>query len=200
MLDEPRNGIQQKQKLLDQHRRNLNYLEQQAALCGLNLPLDIHNALVLERDAIALLERELASLGVSAGPKAVWQALVIDTDSHWRDIVASNIEQLGGAVIESQRVPRSQQRQILKSCSLVILGVSRQNQDDPLIRPWIEGLVRQGASLPVILLASWEDRDPAITLRNTIRKGNMNITVTTIFKETFDLYWFTRVVHQTLTR
>ncbi len=55
--------IEQKQKLLVQHRRNLDYLDQQAAYYGPNVPLEIYNALVAEQDKVASLERDLAALG-----------------------------------------------------------------------------------------------------------------------------------------
>ena len=94
--------LEQKQKLLSQHRRNLNYLEHQAAQHGLYVPLAIHNAMAAEHEAIVNLERELAAAGISPQPKPSWQALLIDADHHWREIINNHIGQLGGTVIECQ--------------------------------------------------------------------------------------------------
>ena len=50
--------IEQKQKLLGQHQRNLNYLDGQASHYGFTVPLEIHNGLIAEQDTVAGLERE----------------------------------------------------------------------------------------------------------------------------------------------
>ena len=88
--------IEQKQKLLKQHRRNLGYLEQQATQYGVDVPLAMHNALIAEQDAIATLEQELAMLGGATKLQPKWQALVVDVDNHWRQIIINNISLLGG--------------------------------------------------------------------------------------------------------
>ena len=62
--------IEQKQKLLGQHRRNLSYLDRQATQYGFTVPLEIHNGLIAEQAAVAGLERDLAALGMSPRPKA----------------------------------------------------------------------------------------------------------------------------------
>jgi hypothetical protein len=190
--------IEQKQKLLAQHRRNLNYLNQQAAAYGFKTPLEIHNALVAEQDATAGLERDLAALGISPQPKSKWQALVIDADSNWRKIIASSICQLGGTVIEGQMVSPAEQAEIVANCAVAIVGVTPQTQTDPAVREWIKAVVKLSYNLPLILLASWEDRATPIALRQALREHNINVTPTTIFKETFDNHWFSRVLHQIL--
>jgi hypothetical protein len=190
--------IAHKQTLLTQRRRNLTYLEQQAAHYGQHVPLEIHNALTAEQEAITGLERDLAGLGILAQPQPRWQALVIDNDTSWRKIIINYINQLGGQVIEGHTVPTAAQPQTVADCAVAIVGVTPQTQYDPLIREWIQAVVKLRYSLPLILLANWEDRDTLIDLRQTLRQHNINVTPTTIFKETFDLSWFTRVVHHLL--
>ena len=91
--------IRHKKGLLEQHRRNLMFLEKQAIQHGIDLPLAVHNALTTERETIATLERELSQLGVSPVSVATWQAVVIDPDDHWREIVVKQIAHLGGEAI-----------------------------------------------------------------------------------------------------
>lgn len=190
---------EQKQKLLAQHRRNLDYLDQQATQYGSLVPLEIHNALVAEQDKVALLERDLAALGVSVQPESNWQALVIDPDTSWRKIIVEKVSQLGGAVIEGQTVPPAEQVETLTHCAVAIVSVTPQIENDPAIREWIKAVVKLSHNLPLILLASWADRDTPIALRQALRENKINVTPTTIFKENFDIYWFSRVVHQILT-
>ncbi|MBI1881024.1 MAG: hypothetical protein HYR94_22820 [Chloroflexi bacterium] len=190
--------IEQKQKLLTQHRRNLSYLEQQAACYGLNVPLEIHNAHMAEQDKVTTLERDLGALGISPQPKASWRALVIDADANWRKIIAEKITQLGGAAVEGQTVPPEEQFDTVANCAVAIVGVTSQTQNDPSIREWIKTVVKLSYNLPLILLASWEDRDTPIALRQALRENNINVTPMTIFKENFDTHWFSRVVHQLL--
>ncbi len=189
--------LEQKQKLLERHRRNLSYLKQQAVQHGLDVPLALHNSLADEREKIARLERELAASGVSSQSKPDWQALIIDADSHWRKIVVNNINKLGGAVIELDAQPRPE---VIETCAVAIVGVSGHSLTEPSTRQWIKDMVKLGRSLPVILLASWEDRDITIALRRAFLNDDKDITVTTIFKETLDLHWFSRIIHQILTR
>jgi hypothetical protein len=125
--------IEQKQKLLAQHRRNLNYLDQQAASYGCNIPLEIHNALVAEQDRVTTLERDLATLGISPQPQASWQALVIDADTNWRKIIVEKISQLGGAAVEGQMIPAAEQFDTVARCAVAIVGVTTQTQNDPSI-------------------------------------------------------------------
>jgi hypothetical protein len=190
--------IEQTQKLLGQHRRNLCYLQQQAANYGHHVPLEIHNALTVEQGSISQLERELAGWGVSCRSQSNWQALVIDNDSCWRRIIINHINQLGGEAIEGQTVSASDQEQTVADCAVAIVGVTPAIEHDPVIKEWIKAVVKLRYNLPLILLASWEDRDTLIDLRQKLRQHNINVTPTTIFKETFDITWFARVVHQLL--
>jgi hypothetical protein len=190
--------IEQKQKLFTQHQRNLSYLDQQAAHYGPNVPLELHNALVAEQDKVTALERDLALLGISSRPDASWQALVIDADTNWRKIIVERVNLLGGAAIEGQTVPPAEQVETLTRCAVAIVGVTPQTQNDPSIREWIKAVVKLSYNLPLVLLASWEDRDTPIALRQALRENNINVTPTTIFKENFDTHWFSRVVHQLL--
>lgn len=190
--------IEHKQKLLIQYRRNLNYLDQQAAQYSTHVPLEVHNALVAEQDRVAALERDLAGLGVAPQPQSSWQALVIDADSNWRRIIVDKITELGGGAIEGQTVPAEEQAHTLTHCAVAIVGVTSQTQNDPAIREWIKAVVKLSHNLPLILLATWEDRNTPIVLRQALRESKINVIPTTIFKETFDGYWFSRVLHQIL--
>jgi hypothetical protein len=126
--------------------------------------------------------------------------LIIDADSHWREIVVSNINQLGGAVIELDALPLPKQREAIETCAVAIVGVSGHSITEPSTRQWIKDMVKLGHSLPIILLASWEERDITIALRRAFFNDDEDITVTTIFKETLDLHWFSRIIHQILIR
>jgi hypothetical protein len=192
--------IEQKQQLLKRHRRNRNYLEQQAAQYGLEVPLALHNAVQAEAEAISRLERELATLGVSAQTRPNWQALIIDADTHWRDIVMSNVGQLGGTVIEVVEFSILTQREIIESCAMAIVSASGHVLVEPSTQKWIEEMVELGRCLPIVLLASWDDRDISIALRQACLNHAEDITVTTIFKETLDLHWFSRIIQQLLIR
>jgi hypothetical protein len=191
--------IEQKQKLLKQHRRNLSYLEQQAVKYGLDVPLAIHNALSAEQDEIAKIERDLVTQGVASSPQPEWQALVIDADTHWREIIAKNVGQLGGAVIAPHAFPAPESLEAIEASALAIVGVPGQAQMDASSRQWIENVVKLGQSLPLILLASWDNKETAIALRQAICEEPTNVTAVTIFKENFDPFWFSRIVHKILT-
>ena len=192
--------IEQKQQLLDRHRRNRSYLEQQAAQYGLEVPLALYNALQAEAETISRLERELAALGVSAQSRPSWQALIVDADEHWRDIVISNVGQLGGAGIEVAELSILTQREVIESCAMAIVSASGRLLVEPATQRWIEEMVELGRCLPIVLLASWDDRDISIALRQAFLNDAEDITVTTIFKETLDLHWFLRIIHQLLVR
>jgi hypothetical protein len=192
--------VEQKQQLLERHRRNRDYLEQQAAHYGLEVPLALYNALQAEAETISRLERELAALGVSALARPSWQALIIDADEHWRDIVISNVGQLGGTVIEVAEFSILTQREIVESCAMAIVSASGHVLIEPSTQKWIEEMVELGRCLPIVLLASWDDRDISIALRQACLNHVEEITLTTIFKETLDLHWFSRIIHQLLIR
>ena len=67
-------------------------------------------------------------------------------------------------------------------------------------KEWLDQVIQLSQRLPIILLSSWHDRATAISLRQTLLKNDNNVTMTTIFKENFDAYWFSQVIHQILTR
>ncbi|RPJ55105.1 MAG: hypothetical protein EHM12_12865 [Dehalococcoidia bacterium] len=191
--------LAQKQNLLNQHRRNLHYLAQQSAQYGLDQPLALHNALRSEQEAIAALERELAAWGAPAQSAPQWQALVVDPDNHWRKIIAKNIGQLGGVVVECQTIPSRKANGIITNSALAVVGVP-DTPEATSIRQWIKNVVKLGQHLPLILLVCWDNRDTAIALRQAIYAESRQVTATTIFKDNFDPYWFSRVVHKILTQ
>jgi hypothetical protein len=193
--------IEHKKKLLQQHLRNLNYLESQAVKYGVDLPLAIHNALSDERRAISLLKRDLATLGASAQAQPAWQAVVVESDDHWRKIITNNITQLGGGALVRDSFSRADLEAFVDSCALMIVGTPPQNEltlngPEPFIG---EMIVNLGRKLPLILLVDWENRETAMVLRQAARDYNIEVKLVTIFKENFDLDWFSRIVHQILT-
>ncbi len=190
--------IEQKQKLLQQHQRNLQYLERQAVQYGLDVPLAVHNALLTEQDAISTLKRDLATLGVTSRPKVTWQAAVIDTDDHWRQIIVSHIHRLGGVAFECVKLTRDCQQAIIDTCAVAIVGIPAPTQSKSNVST--EKIANLGKALPLILMVDWDNRDAAIVLRQAVRGYNINVTPVTIFKETFDVEWFSRIVHRILTR
>lgn len=192
--------VEQKEKLLAQHRRNLSYLEQQATQYGSDVPLSLHNALTAEHEAVRTLEKELAALGISPKPEPSWQALVIDADAHWREIIANHIDQFGGTVVECKTIPIEDQGEVVELSNFAIVGASGYTKVEAPAQAWIDGVVTLARRLPIILLASWEERDVTIALRHAIRQDDQGITSTTIFKETFNQHWFSRIVHQFLIR
>jgi len=190
--------LQQKQQLLEQHRRNLHYLQNQAAQYGIDTPVAVHNALTAEQDAIATIERELAAAGLAPQRRAEWQALLVDPDSSWRKIIAQNIGQLGGQVVEQHHISTHETATAVKGSAIAIVGVPNHPADDALTRQWIKDVVKLGQELPIILLACWNSRDTAIALRQAICAGTSDVTAVTVFKDNFDPRWFSRVVHKIL--
>ena len=190
--------LKQKQQLLEQHRRNLRYLQHQAAQYGIDTPLSVHNALTAEQDTVATLERELATAGLAPQRQAEWQALLVDPDSSWRKIIAQNINQLGGRVIEQHHIPTRKTTMAVKNSAIAIVGMPNHTSEDALTRQWIKDVVKLGRDLPIILLACWDSRDTAIALRQAICAGPSDVTAVTVFKDNFDPRWFSRVVHKIL--
>ena len=190
--------VEQQQQLLEQHRRNLRYLQHQAAQYGLDVPIAVHNALIAEQDAIATLERQLATAGLTPQRQAHWQVLLVDPDSSWRKIIAQNINQLGGRVIEQHHISTHETAMAVKNSAIAIVGVPNHVSEDALTRQWIKDVVKLGLDLPIILLACWNSRDTAIALRQAICAGPDEVTAITVFKDNFDPRWFSRVVHKIL--
>jgi len=189
---------EQKQNLLEQHRRNLRYLQHQAAQYGLDVPVSVHNALIAEQDAIATIERQLAAAGLAPQRQADWQVLLVDPDSSWRKIIAQNISQLGGRVIEQPHISTHETTMAVKNSAIAIVGVPNHISEDALTKQWIKDVVKLGLDLPIILLACWNSRDTAIALRQAICAGPDEVTAITVFKDNFDPRWFSRVVHRIL--
>jgi len=190
--------LEQKQQLLEQHRRNLRYLQNQAAQYGVDTPLAVHNALTAEQDTVATIERELAAAGLAPQRQAEWQALLVDPDSSWRKIIAQSINQLGGRVIEQNHIPTRKTTTAVKNSVIAIVGIPNHTSDDALTRQWIKDVVKLGRDLPIILLACWNSRDTAIALRQAICAGPADVTAITVFKDNFDPRWFSRIVHKIL--
>lgn len=190
--------IEQKQHLLEQHRRNLHYLQKQAAQYGIDTPLSVHNALTAEQEAIATLEHELAAADLTLQRQAEWQALLVDPDSSWRKIIAQNINQLGGRVIEHHHISTYKTTMAIKDSDVAIVGVPNRTPENILTRQWIKDVVKLGQDVPIILLASWNSRDTAIALRQAICAEPSDVTAITVFKDNFDPRWFSRVVHRVL--
>ena len=188
------------EELLAQHRRNLAYLQLQAAQYGPDIPLVIHNALLAEQETIANLEQELAAAGISQTPEPTWQALVVDADIHWREIVKKNLNQLGGEVIEFDEIPSANQREMINGCRLVIIAPAFDPDTESETHRWIENVVNLGNNVPIILLTSPEDRDAATTLRQALRNHEKPTSVVvTIAKDTFDPDWFSKIIQHNLT-
>ena len=59
-------------------------------------------------------------------------------------------------------------------------------------------MIELGQQLPIVLVTGWDDRDMAISLRHTLRNDDNDATITTIFKENFDAYWFSQVIRHIL--
>jgi hypothetical protein len=195
-------SIEQKQKLLAQHRRNFNYLREQASHYGLEVPLAVHNALTAEKETISELERELAPFGVAPPPPATWQAAVIDADDHWREIIAKNINHLGGSVVQQSTILDDDSPAALENCAMAIVGVPPQQASAPQASAQFttQMIMKLGRHLPLILLVDWQSRDTVIVLRHAAREYNIETTPVTIFKENFDRAWFSKVVQQVLSR
>lgn len=193
---------EQKQRLLAQHRRNFNYLREQAARYGLDLPLAVHNALTTEKEAISALEKELALAGVAPQPVTTWQAAVIEPDAHWREIIAKNIGLLGGAVVKQATPQFDDDPAVLADCAMAIVGVPPQQQAAPQAAAQFTThmIMNLGRHLPLILLVDWHSRDTVIVLRHAAREYNIETSPVTIFKENFDPAWFSKVVQQLLAR
>jgi hypothetical protein len=190
--------LEQKKQLLEQHRRNLRYLQNQAAQYGVDTPLAVHNALTAEQDAVATIERELAAAGLAPQRQIEWQALLVDPDSSWRKIIARNISQLGGRVIEQTHIPTRKATTVIKDSAIAIVGVPDHTAEDALVQQWIKDVVKLGRDVPIILLACWSSRDTTIALRQAIGTGPSDVTAITVFKDNFDPRWFSRVVHKIL--
>lgn len=190
--------LEHKKELFIQHQRNLNYLEQQAAKYGADLPLAVYNTLTVERDIVAKLERELAVSGALPEPAPTWHAMVIEPDPHWREITVRHLQQLEGKAIVLDKVPTEAQQELIDRCAVAI--VSSSCYTEATKAQWIESMVKLARHLPIILLVGWEDKALAVALRQAFHNDGQSIGTTTIFKQTFDFYWFSRIIHEILVR
>ena len=127
-----------------------------------------------------------------------WHAVVIDPDRHWRDITVNHINKLGGTATEYDAIPALHDDTFL-AYSLAIVDVSPKCQGATAYSSWsVEQLIAIAQKLPLIVLTSWENKDTPIVLRQAVREYNIEVAPVTIFKENFNLDWFSRIVRLTL--
>ena len=127
-----------------------------------------------------------------------WQALVIDADKHWREIIGKHVGQLGGGVIEFEAVAPAPQRHLVDHCAMAIIATSPQPNTPGSADRWVEEMVNLGHNLPIILLTGWANRDLAARLRQAFRAAPHTAKLTTVFKDTFDATWFAKIIQHTL--
>jgi hypothetical protein len=189
------------QGLIGQKRRHLHKLKEQEAAFGLHTPPYI---LIQIED----LEEEIEDLLVQledlshGGPNGSsgWQVLVVNTDHHWLEIISTAITLLGGTTIDYCSVPVEEYAETVAACQVAVVDALAPPEQNLSANEWVEQMTQLSRQLPIILLSSWNDRAAAISLRQTLLKNDNNVTMTTIFKENFDAYWFSQVIHQILTR
>ena len=184
--------------IIGQKRRYLNKLKEQQAAFGLHTPPHVLIQIEDLEAEIEDLQSKLESFNNGKNDTFGWQALVIDTDNHWREIIANNINLLGGTAIDCHSIPTEEQRDIIDACAVAVVGSITATGPEPKSDDWIPDMTRLGRRLPIILLTSWQQRDMAISLRHALRNDNNNVTIATIFKENFDVHWFSQIVHQLL--
>ncbi len=188
------------QKLVGQKRRQLHKLKEQEAAFGLHTPPYI---LIQIEDLEAEIEELLDQLEnlSQGGPNGSsgWQVLIVDTDHHWREIIATAITLLGGTAIDYRSVPAEEYADTVAACQVAVVDALAPPEHNLSANEWVEQMIQLSHQLPIILLSSWNDRAAAISLRQTLLKNDNNVTMTTIFKENFDSYWFSQVIHQILT-
>lgn len=184
--------------IITQKRRHLNKLKEQQAAFGLHTPPHVLIQMEDLEVEIEDLESKLESFNNGKNDMMGWQALVIDADNHWREIIANNINVLGGTAIDYQAIPTEEQRDIIDACVVAVVGSVAATEAEPESDDWIPNMTRLGRRLPIILLTSWQHRDMAISLRHALRNDNNNVTIATIFKENFDAHWFSQIIHQLL--
>jgi hypothetical protein len=176
----------------------LNKLKEQQAAFGLHTPPHVLIQIEDLEAEIEDLQSKLESFNNGKNDTFGWQALVIDADNHWREIIATNINLLGGTAIDCQVIPTEEQRDIVDACVVAVVGSVAATEAGPKSDDWIPNMTRLGRRLPIILLTSWQHRDMAISLRHALRNDNNNVTIATIFKENFDAHWFSQIIHQLL--
>jgi hypothetical protein len=155
---------------------------------------------------IAGLEAEIEELLVQleafnsggANGSTDWQVLVVDSDNHWQEIITTNINLLGGTAIDYRGVPTEKYPEIIEACQAAVVGALVSPENGLSANEWVEQMIQLSHRLPIILLSSWNERSAAISLRQALLKNDKSVTITTIFKENFDSYWFSQVIHQIL--
>ncbi len=191
----PARSREELQNLIIEKTRHLHKLQEQQAVLGIHTPPYI---LIQIEDLQAELEELRTELQTVKARTNAWQALVVDTDAYWREIIDRHIARLGGSSLEHPVFPSRADQDIIEACDLVI--ISPRPASGLTLQQWIKQVIKLGRQLPVILLASREDRDAAVALRQACRKEEPPIRVTTIFKDNFDGEWFARVIRQKLAR
>jgi hypothetical protein len=193
-VDSEENDLKQ---IISQKRRHLHKLQEQQAAFGLHTPPYILLQIEDLESEIAALQADLETYASQKNGQSGWQALVIDTDYHWREIIATEINALGGAAIQTQLIPAIAEDEVIKNCVVAIVGAvestaSRSTTD------WMQQLIQLGRQVPIILLTNWDNRDIAISVRHALHNQCSDATITTIFKENFDGYWFSQVIQHIL--
>lgn len=187
------------QEIIGQKRRQLHKLREQEAAFGLHTPPYIS---IQIEDLEAEIEELLVQLETfnrgGANGSSGWQVLVVDADHHWREIIATNINLLGGTAIDYRGVPSEEYTEIIDACQAAVVGALVPPENGLSANEWVEQMIQLSHRLPIILLSSWNERSAAISLRQALLKNDKSVTITTIFKENFDSYWFSQVIHQIL--
>jgi len=192
-------GTRDLQKLVGQKRRQLHKLKEQEAAFGLHTPPYISIQIEdLEAEIEELLDQLEAFNRGGANGSFGWQVLIVDADHHWREIITTNINLLGGTVIDYRGVPTEKYTEIIDACQAAVVGALVSPDNGLSTNEWVEQMIQLSHRLPIILLSSWNDRATAISLRQALLKNDKSVTITTIFKENFDSHWFSQVIHQIL--
>ena len=182
-------------KIISQKRRHLQKLQEQQAAFGLHTPPYV---LLQIEDLEAEIEDLQEELETPSGQQnGHWQALVIDADQHWQEIIATEIKTLGGTAIFCQVIPTQEHLEVINKCAVAIVGTITATGSSSAT-DWLNRMIELGQQLPIVLVTGWDDRDMAISLRHTLRNDDNDATITTIFKENFDAYWFSQVIRHIL--
>ena len=184
-------------QIISQKRRHLHKLQEQQAAFGLHTPPYILLQIEDLESEIEALQAELEALPDHENGQPAWQALVIDADHHWREIIATEINTLGGAAIQAQAIPATTEGEVIEHCVVAIVGAVESTATSSATE-WIQQVIQLGRQVPIILLANWDNRDMVISVRHALRNHSNDATITTIFKENFDGYWFSQVVQHIL--
>ena len=182
-------------KIISQKRRHLQKLQEQQAAFGLHTPPYV---LLQIEDLEAEIEDLQEELETPSGQQnGHWQALVIDADQHWQEIIATEIKTLGGTAIFCKVIPTQEHLEVINKCAVAIVGTITATGSSSAT-DWLNRMIELGQQLPIVLVTGWDDRDMAISLRHTLRNDDNDATITTIFKENFDAYWFSQVIRHIL--